>query len=237
MHRPVPQHGHDLSFPGLAIIDTRDFAAAQSRLAMRFNHGRANGRAYLLTGFLRCTCGKAMCGHTSNNSSYYVCSTQRGARHLIVCKARSLRQGRADAAIWGWLRNLLTDPDAMRAAIANVSDRNGDGVARIRRAVERCERDMASTDAKIARVMAAFGAATDATLADAPQAELARLSAARAAIAVDLVTQARGLSTQKPTQGAGSLLRRLPQNCARQWTTRTLRSSATFCAGLDCWRE
>jgi site-specific DNA recombinase len=118
-----------VAIPVPAIIGEDLFAAAQEQLTEnRKRHRRsARGARYLLQGLLVCTrCGYSYYGKTTCRSGtegdlakymYYSCSSGlqtvrfRGDR---PCGNRSVRTEQLDAAVWGDVRALLSDPERVR---------------------------------------------------------------------------------------------------------------------------
>ena len=82
---------------------------------------------YLLTGRIRCAhCGYSINGHPmqwrSKNAHgvriYYRCAASRSAHGRIVqCDLPQFRADQVDAAVWGWLCELLADPQSLQQGI------------------------------------------------------------------------------------------------------------------------
>lgn len=179
-------YGHTFSLPELAIIDQVTFERARERVESRRNHYRTNRiRDYLLTGYLRCTCGGAMCGHQSGYTPYYVCAQGRRARHLSTCKAPGVKLKTADAQVWGWIRGIMLDRDYLRETLESMASRSDDVLKPKRQRLARLNADIARAGARIQRLMATFGTATDPAIADALEAQVRQAADARAIMLAD----------------------------------------------------
>jgi len=107
---------HTASVP--EIIDATVWQQAQHRLDMpRY---RSTARPFLLTGFLRCSCGAAWTGRTrSPTSAYYRCSSimQRMQREACTMPG-AIRADRLEEAVWSALVDLLQQTDWLEIALA-----------------------------------------------------------------------------------------------------------------------
>ena len=117
-----PSEWIPLSVP--AIIDTATFNAAKKRLeANKRRSAPKRSRDYILTGRIRCICGKAMCGDTTKNSDgkkyfYYACSTM----YLPPedrCRLGVLRAEEAEAAVWNRITDVLDTPEIIAEELAD----------------------------------------------------------------------------------------------------------------------
>lgn len=113
--------------PELRIIDDATFEAAQIRRNRNRDmarHNRALGR-YLLAGYLRCVCGRAMCGRkkAAGRYEYYYCAGVSLPIHLRDCNEPNTRAAVVEDQVWGWLTDLLTDPATLTAALERIAAR------------------------------------------------------------------------------------------------------------------
>lgn len=117
--------------PELAIITPELFEDAQARLRRnRATAKRNRRRHYLLAGHLRCECGRAMTGRGKREGyTYYVCSGRSLPAHLCDCDARIVNARTLDAIVWDWLATLITDGDALAAALDRLAERQAQGIA------------------------------------------------------------------------------------------------------------
>ncbi len=109
------------------IVSEPMWEAVQERLAENRQNSRRNRkRDYLLSGRVICgDCGLKMTGkanratgHPAGTSLYYQCpghtSTMTTARK---CNLTGFRVDRVDAAVWGWAKSLLSDPEALKRGL------------------------------------------------------------------------------------------------------------------------
>ena len=174
------------------LVDPTLWAAVQERMGAP----SPPPRTFLLTGFLRCTCGKPWVGRTLNAASaYYRCSSigQRLMREACPMPG-SIRAERLEAAVWEAVTNLLQQPNWLEKGLA----KRRKAIAAI--AAERTVHLQQATDA-LARLDAREGALLDALLEErlsAPAVAAARttLAAERTALADRLASlQAEPLPT------------------------------------------
>jgi site-specific DNA recombinase len=192
-----PYRGIEISLPHLALIDEATFEAVQARMQKNREchvHNRVN--EYLLTGRIRCTCGRAMSGRLKQGKYlYYVCSSMFLPKTIRTCHEPHVRADTLDAQVWDWLTTWLSDDaqvtaglDALAARYADDSTPTQSRIAEVDGLIDRAER-------KLKRLVATYGDAEGAELhalrdeakqtskaVSALQAERTRLQKALAAV-------------------------------------------------------
>ena len=77
-------------------------------------------REYLLRGLIKCNCGAAMSGQTTNRGTYYVCTWQNNsARSFDACQctAKWLRADAIEADVWDEIHELFSNLDRLWAEL------------------------------------------------------------------------------------------------------------------------
>ncbi|MCL4505859.1 MAG: recombinase family protein [Chloroflexi bacterium] len=120
--------GRVINIPELAIIDQHTFDMAQERLMANRGQGARNRyNHYLLTGHVRCTCGRAMSGRQRRGKYlYYVCSSEFLPSPGRTCAQKSVRADVLDNAAWQWVMELISSDEAMLAGIERMAQRTTD---------------------------------------------------------------------------------------------------------------
>jgi site-specific DNA recombinase len=99
-----------------ALVDRNVWEAAQERLEInRRNGNRPKKNFYLLgNGRLRCgVCQSAMHGTAGGRGSeflYYRCGAKKPLDYARKCDSKMVRAELVDAAVWGWVEGILSDP-------------------------------------------------------------------------------------------------------------------------------
>lgn len=94
-----------------ALIDRDTWEMAQEFKGQNKVFSRRNKKYnYLLSGLIRCVCGRAMSGEFFSDHQYYTCSW-RNNHHVHLeertCKARSVRADAIDADVWESIRAIF----------------------------------------------------------------------------------------------------------------------------------
>lgn len=164
----VTYSGILIEFPELAIIDRDTFDAAQRRMEKNFAMSKRNRiHDYLLSGYLRCTCGGAMVGHGTKKVKgpdyfRYACVSKNHYRYMVDCREQDVNSTVADSIMWDWLAWLLREPERLNAGLLEYAetqhgkledkharlDTLADLIARGERQVKRAAADLAELDAK-----------------------------------------------------------------------------------------
>jgi site-specific DNA recombinase len=160
-------HGQVVELPELALIDHEVFLRAQWRIQENKKlDNRSKGRLYLLTGRFTCTCGLAMGGYFEGGGKvrhrYYHCHTSR--RYLTDCRERRARTDKVDQLVWNWLSNLLRDETQIALGMERMAARHEGELEPKRKQLELVNSVIAKAEAKIKRLMNAFGDETDKTV-------------------------------------------------------------------------
>lgn len=139
-----------------AIIDPELFHRVQERLARPFRVTGKVGVKYLLQGFVKCSCGAAICGtkmsggHSTRNFQYYCClNTRPRPAHPRSCNSRHIRMQELDDAIWSRVRAMVEDPDTV---LSELRRRQGTPVA-ITEEIAKLERMKRTLDDQRQRVI------------------------------------------------------------------------------------
>lgn len=109
------QHWIEVSVP--AIISEEVWQRAQERLKENKRLLKREPKyEYLVGRRVSCGhCGTPMMGAiTGGKYLYYFCPAKRGDRVAKDCDNRYFRVGQVDAAVWGWIKELLLNPEALR---------------------------------------------------------------------------------------------------------------------------
>jgi site-specific DNA recombinase len=103
-----------------AIVDRATWEQAQARKKQNRKDAKRNRKwHYLLTGHLTCgDCGLKMFGRTTRRVGekvyqYYTCPGGATNQSPRPCNLRPFRVDQTDAAVWGWIKSILTDPKAL----------------------------------------------------------------------------------------------------------------------------
>ena len=98
-----------------ALVDRTTWEMAQEIRKQNKQFSRRNKKHdYLLSGLIRCACGRAMSGEFFSNHQYYTC-TWRNNHHTHLeertCRARSVRADAIDVDVWEAIESLFGDLD------------------------------------------------------------------------------------------------------------------------------
>jgi len=104
-----------------AIIDRDLWDAAQDQRQRNRQFSRRNAKHdYLLSGLIRCSCGRAMSGEYFSNHRYYSC-TWRNNHHTNLekrpCKARSVRADAIEVDIWDSILSIFSDRERLETQL------------------------------------------------------------------------------------------------------------------------
>ena len=139
-----------INLPELAIIAPEYLAETEKR--SRANRERAKRHRkhdYLLSGHLRCMCGAAVVGRTTNRWLNYCCSVGASSsrRHLYPCREKPISAGKLEGVVWAWIESLLNDDENIEQGLTRMVERseaearpNRERVALISEIIDREER-------------------------------------------------------------------------------------------------
>ena len=91
-------------------------------------------REWELRGLLRCSCGGRMGTQTTKPKGgevtyhYYTCNRRRQLRKMGGCAQRSLPAAELEARVWGFVSELLAEPEKVRAGMDRLVDRELSGL-------------------------------------------------------------------------------------------------------------
>lgn len=104
--------------PVPALVSRALWDEAQKRREYNKQLSRHNkSRMYLLSGMIKCHCGRAMVGTSSpvagNDRAYYQCTEVKRKYKGIeaICDQRQVRADRTEAVVWEYVLDLLTNPE------------------------------------------------------------------------------------------------------------------------------
>jgi site-specific DNA recombinase len=161
--------------PELAIIDRATFAAAQERIKKNKAQARRNRKNdYLLSGFVRCSCERAMYGASHPSADYYRCCGNRHG-HQTRCYESKVRIDKIDPLVWGAVTRGLS----REVLIEGLTAQNKRKAAELNPKWERLtlmNDSIAKLDRKIKRYLNDFGEMENDKLA-ADAKELAQVAA------------------------------------------------------------
>lgn len=164
------QHWIPVDVP--AIVDRELWEAAQVQQdANKHRGGPRPTIQFLVQRRARCaSCGKAIAAVTKRRNkngqavAYYYCPADKYAEFARVCDSRGYwRTDETDAAIWGWLRDLLSDPRAVIASMREEQASREDIIKPLRDRLETIAELVAENKQKRERALQAY---LDGTLGD-----------------------------------------------------------------------
>jgi site-specific DNA recombinase len=149
--------------PVPALVSEEQFALARERLSRNAHFAKRNTKQpTLLQGILVCRGGGYACYRTSTRTTnkriyYYRCIGSDNYRHIggRVCRSRPIRADELDEFVWAQIRQLLEDPELVRAEIdRRLQALRTEHPAARRRDV--LERDLTRADGAIERLIEAY---------------------------------------------------------------------------------
>lgn len=183
----LPEHWLELAVP--ALVEQDVWTAAQAQLKEnRRNAWRPTAEEYLLRRRLNCEkCGRAMqCEYSqtsrgANHYRYYKCKARRQKlSYAHPCDQPTFRADWVDAAVWQWVKGLLSEPGKLQAAIDELEHEGEKLAAPARRRLAALDELMAENKADTEQVRE-MGRRRIYTL-DRAEAEIARLGTDLAAL-------------------------------------------------------
>jgi site-specific DNA recombinase len=151
-----------------AIVDADLFRTVQARLDQPLVRPVPEYTRYLLSGFLRCSCGGPACGHELQRNfkyRYYRCiSTVPRANRPRTCDARSVRVSVLEPRAWAEVCQVIEDPDTV---LAELRSRQGATTA-VDEEIARVQATIKTLDAQKQRAMRLF------TIAEADDSDVKR---------------------------------------------------------------
>lgn len=176
-------HGTQVVYlPDLSIVDIATFEVVQEILDEQARASTRNRQHdYLLSGYIQCQCGRAMCGRAENRARraergaapdlYYRCTASYSDRHLATCHTPFVRADRIEPAVWDWLGSLVRDEAELRMRLAEAEERRHAEQAVEQVTLEDLTRGIERADRRMAQLV---GVLPD----DAPESARAALRAA-----------------------------------------------------------
>lgn len=101
-----------------AIVGPETWELAQEQLRKNRERAKRNNTKhhYLLRSLLVCgECGKRMIGWWTKNGGRYVCADRYPRHEPWACDGRSVMAREVEEPIWGYVKELLSDPELLKA--------------------------------------------------------------------------------------------------------------------------
>lgn len=148
---------NDIAVSVPAIIGVEQFEAAKRKAAANRWHARRNTKHdYLMQHRLTCP----LCGHAigvkrndERNQHYYFCRIARNDATLNCENRRHYSAARLDATVWAWLRDLLTDSDALEAGLRRYQNEREAIIAPAQERMGLIDEMLSAIRAKRARIL------------------------------------------------------------------------------------
>jgi len=123
--------GEDLLVEVPAIVTEAEFDAARARLEVNKRMSKRNRKYhYLLAGHVVCGhCGLRMIGRATHKGKYkyYYCPATMRRDSARDCNLPHIRADRVDEEVWSWVKDLLTDPDAIERGLSELRAKQDQG--------------------------------------------------------------------------------------------------------------
>jgi site-specific DNA recombinase len=127
-YRYTVDHEAQFAIKVPAIVDDATWQLAQlQRERNRRKAARNSKREYLLTGLVKCECGRGMSGRTTSQRSattrdyrYYYCGSlvaHFDFERVKKCKTGNIDADRLEGAVWEFYANLLRNPEVFEAKL------------------------------------------------------------------------------------------------------------------------
>ena len=178
--------------PDLAFIDPAVFNEAQRRLKRNKELAKRNRKhKYLMSGFFRCGhCGSAVCGHkqpfgNGNAGFRYRCgSSWKYSKTYEKCGiyAVDTTAHKIDNPVWGWLKNLICDTNALEAGLQKMMENRANEVDPKRERLNRLHGLIQEYDGKVKHLVRETGKHTDETVLSVFRDEINEITNSRNAL-------------------------------------------------------
>lgn len=147
-----------------AIINKDTFRAAQrARKLNKIGKGKQHKHFYLLGGMLRCGhCSRFASGLTKKRGEwvykYYRCGTcQVPKRYATKCdNNHSYKMESVDLAVWNWVKEKFSSPEAITTAIENYKAKQLEGQSPILQMIESTTARLEETEGEKVRLLKAY---------------------------------------------------------------------------------
>jgi site-specific DNA recombinase len=159
-----PDQWIKIDVPHLAIIDKETFDWAQNRVERNIQLQKRNRQhEYLLAGFFHCSaCGKAMSGTsgtTKNYKRYFYrcgCHWHKPAYQPCPNEYSTVSVNIAESLVWEWVRNILTDPEALDRGIRRMAERRQNEAEPKKQRLYTVEVELEKAERKVKRLISAL---------------------------------------------------------------------------------
>jgi site-specific DNA recombinase len=143
-----------------AVVDPETWDLAQEQLRKNRERATRNNTKhhYLLRGLLVCgECGKRMIGWWTKNGGRYVCADRYPRHEPWACNGRSVMAREVEGPIWEYVKELLSDPELLKA---RYEEGRGDPAVddAEEREKERIGRKLKALDREVGRLIDAYQA-------------------------------------------------------------------------------
>jgi site-specific DNA recombinase len=108
-----------------ALVDAATWDAAQGQKVRNSCKAKRNAkRDYLLTGIIKCECGRSMSGAGTQEHYYYYCSSRTSYRKAErPCNAKGIPAAAVEAAAWGALLERIESSETLEADLREAQRR------------------------------------------------------------------------------------------------------------------
>ena len=141
--------------PELRIVEDDTFQEAARQLRVNTERAARNRkRDYLLTGHIRCVCGRAMNGITNSThgTMYYRCGNRMEPKQVRFCFESQVRGEQIDRLAWSWLVQLMTDETYLTQALDVYATRQSSQVQDVTDDLSRVEGEIQRTQRRLERL-------------------------------------------------------------------------------------
>ena len=147
------------------IVSEELFAAAQHRKDVnKVQMGRQRKNEYALGGMVTCGhCGNSVSGGTKVVKGYRYQYLMCNARHMpkkygFRCDNPPYKVEQVDAAVWGWIKSLLLEPDVLRKSLEDYQQQQRDRIQPQLAMMESSQARIGGLEAQKTRLIAAYSA-------------------------------------------------------------------------------
>ncbi len=139
-----------------AIIDKETFKLVQQKMASKrpkVTHPRTVPSFYLLSGFLFCSCGRAMIGHSakSHNYFYYMCS-RSCKQGKEACGARALPKDKLERLVIEQLQSRVLTDGNLEELVRLVNEELGSVSSKLKERLDIYDAELRDVKARLSRL-------------------------------------------------------------------------------------
>jgi site-specific DNA recombinase len=184
-----------IDVPELALINPDIFNIAQKRAKRNRELSKRNRKGeYLLVGYFRCGhCGGTVCGHTRHYKSGKHVANYRCGNHWRQFKGEEkcsiknvdIAQHKIDNAVWDWIKNLLSDQDALEAGLEAIRTKRVEQVEPKRLRIQNITKMIKEIEGQLRRLIREVANYHDDIVLDTFRKEISQLTKNRDALAIE----------------------------------------------------